>query len=149
MYADNTSITSGNEILRVLENRINVDLASLNEWLKANRLSLNMIKSEYIIIGSAPRLNNFSAEPSLHIGNVKLKRVTCKKTLGVVINQNLGWHDYIDTIAKKVKRGLGVLKRISDFTPFDFLIKVYYAIIQLRLDYCSSVWDNCYKGLKD
>ena len=63
-----------------------------------------------MIIGSAPRLNNLSAEPSLHTRNVKLKRVTCKKTLGVVIDQNLGWHDHIDTIVEKVKRGLGVLK---------------------------------------
>ena len=50
MNADSTSITSGNENLHVIENRINADLASLNEWLKADRLSLNMIKSKYIII---------------------------------------------------------------------------------------------------
>ena len=53
-----------------------------------------------MIIGSPPRLNNLSAKPSLQVGNVKLKRVTCKKTLGVVIYQNLGWHDHIETIVK-------------------------------------------------
>ena len=89
MYADDTSITSGNENLNVLENRINADLASLNKCLKANHLSLNMIKSEYMIIGSAPRLNNLGAEPSLRIGNVNMKRVTCKKILGVVLTKIL------------------------------------------------------------
>ncbi len=50
MYADDTSITSGDTDVMCLENRINADLANLNEWLIANRLSLNTIKSKYMIL---------------------------------------------------------------------------------------------------
>ena len=41
MYVDDTSITSGDSDVTMLENRINKDLSGLNHWLKANRLSLN------------------------------------------------------------------------------------------------------------
>ena len=46
MYADDTSITSGDSDVTMLENRINKDLSGLNDWLKANRLSLNTVKGE-------------------------------------------------------------------------------------------------------
>ena len=103
MYAGDTSITSGDSDVTILENRINKDLSGLNDWLKANRLSLNTVKSEYMII------NKLKADPNLLIGNVKLKRVKSKKILGVVIDQSLGWNDHIDSVCKKVKKGLGVL----------------------------------------
>ena len=81
MYADDTSISSGSEKIEELESRINSDLASMNEWLNANRLSLNATKTEYMLIGSAPRINRLTAEPVLYIGNTRLKRVKFKKLL--------------------------------------------------------------------
>ena len=102
-----------------------------------------------MITGSTQRMNTFKAGPNLLIGNVKLKRVKNKKILVVVIDQSLGWHDHIDSVCKKVKKGLGVLRRIRDVVPSDSLIKVFNATIQPHFDYCSSVWDNCSKSLKD
>ena len=133
MYADDTSITSGDSDVTMLENRINKDLSGLNDWLKANRLCLNTVKSEYMIIGSAQRINKLKADPNLLIGNVKLKRVKTKTILGVVIDRSLGWHDHIDSVCKKVKKGLGVLRRIRDVVPSDSLIKVFNATIQPHL----------------
>ena len=51
--------------------------------------------------------------------------------------------------AKKVKNGLGILKRIRDYVPCDSLIKIYNAIVLPHFDYCSSLWNSCGKGLKD
>ncbi len=149
MYADDTSITMGNENFNLMENRINEDLQNLCIWLRANHLSLNIVKSEYMIIGSVQRIRNLSREPSLFIGNVKLKRVKHKKILGVTVDENLSWHAHITNTVKKVKSGLSVLRQIRDFVPVDALKKVYYAIIQPHFDYCSSVWDNCNKGFKE
>ena len=100
-----------------VENRINKDLSGLNDWLKANRLSLNTVKSEYIIIGSAQRINKLKADPNLLIENVKLKRVKSKKILGVVIDQSLGWHDHIDSVCKKVKRVLVYCEKFGMLYP--------------------------------
>ena len=43
MYADDTSITSGDSDVIMLENRINKDLSGLNDWLKSHSLSLNTV----------------------------------------------------------------------------------------------------------
>ena len=98
MYADDTSVTIGNENFNLMENRINEDLQNLCIWLRANHLSLNIVKSVYMIIGSVQRIRNLSREPSLFIGNVKLKRVKHKKILGVTVDENLGWHEHISII---------------------------------------------------
>ena len=48
--ADNTNISFHN--LVELQDLINADLIKLNSWLKANKLSLNIAKTEFMLIGS-------------------------------------------------------------------------------------------------
>ena len=55
-----------------------------------------------------------SVQPSLFIGNAKLKRVKHKKVLGVTVDEYLSWHDHISNIVKKVKSG-----QTRDFVPLD------------------------------
>ena len=70
-------------------------------WLRANHLRLNIVKSEYMIIGSVQRIRNLSREPSLFIGNARLKRVKHKKVLGVTVDEYLSWHDHISNVVKR------------------------------------------------
>ena len=66
MYADDTSITMGNENFNLMENRINEDLQNLCIWLRANHLSLNIVKSEYMIIGSVQQIRNLRGNLHYH-----------------------------------------------------------------------------------
>ena len=52
MFADDTNITVAADSLTELENKINIDLENLNGWLVANRLSLSVTKTEFMVIGS-------------------------------------------------------------------------------------------------
>ena len=52
MYADDTSISLAAANVSDLENEINIELINLNWWLKANKLSLNIAKAEFMIIES-------------------------------------------------------------------------------------------------
>ena len=56
MYADDTSISLAAANVSDLENEINRELINLNRWLKANKLSLNIAKTEFMIIGSRQRI---------------------------------------------------------------------------------------------
>ena len=57
MFADDTSVSLAASTLQELENALNQALQNLNIWLKVNKLSLNIAKTEYMIIGSRQRLN--------------------------------------------------------------------------------------------
>ena len=56
MFADDTNITVAADSLTDLENKINLDLENINRWLLANRLSLSVAKTEFMVIGSYQRV---------------------------------------------------------------------------------------------
>ena len=43
-----------------LENDINLELRNLQRWLITNRLSLNIAKTEFIVMGSNPQIHALS-----------------------------------------------------------------------------------------
>jgi hypothetical protein len=60
MYADDTNISMQSNNLSELENLLNAEIANLNTWLEANKLSLNVAKTEFmILIGFRQRLSTF------------------------------------------------------------------------------------------
>ncbi|KAL9979041.1 hypothetical protein ACROYT_G016633 [Oculina patagonica] len=148
MYADDTSITSSGIDTHSIEPKLNEDLKKLENWLDANRLSINVVKTEYMIIGSRKRLNHANLDLNLKIGDTNLKRVEKTVSLGVTLDENLTWKEHVSNISKKVSKGLGVLMRTREILPNDSLNQIYKSIIQPHFDYCSPVWHTCDKGLR-
>ena len=54
MFADNTNITASRDSIHEVQAAVNSDWENLRKWLVANRLSLNVAKTEFILIGSKP-----------------------------------------------------------------------------------------------
>jgi hypothetical protein len=45
--------------------RLNTELENVDEWLTANKLTLNIEKTEYMIIGSYKRISNIQKEDEI------------------------------------------------------------------------------------
>ena len=56
MFADDTSLTVKGKIIDEIELGLNEDLDNIRLWLQANKRSLNVAKTEYVLIGSRQRL---------------------------------------------------------------------------------------------
>ena len=56
MFADDTTITISCSSLADLEQETNLELLNLHCWQKANKLSLNVAKTEFMVIGSRQKL---------------------------------------------------------------------------------------------
>ena len=78
-----------------------------------------------------------------------LSHFRCSKSLGVLIDENLTWENHVDSLSKKTASGIGAMKRISHCLPPTALHDVYYGLVQWYFDYCSVVWGNCSKTLRD
>ena len=107
-------------------------------WLVTNKLTLNIDKTEYMLIGTHQRLSKFSCDPNISIGGNKLKRVYVKKSLGILIDGNLCCNEQIDNIGKKVSKG--ILRRAKPYISQESLDYLYQSLIQPHFDYCSMVW---------
>ena len=149
MFADDTNITTKGLNVEEIQTRLNYDLEHIHQWLLANKLTLNKDKTEYMIIGSRQRLSNIEIDPTIELGESKIKRVKHSKTLGIIIDDQLLWKKQVETTVSKVSKGIGMLRRIKSCVPKRTLIKVYNAIILPHFDYCSLVWSNCSEYLLD
>lgn len=63
MYADDTHLTYANNDICSMEASLNQNFSSINCWLLASKLTLNMTKSELMLIGSRQKLNSLTVLP--------------------------------------------------------------------------------------
>ena len=151
MYADDTSISIAASSLPELESALNTELTYLHEWLNVNKLSLNIAKTELMLIRSRQRLSATTTGHSLtvQIKGHEIDRVPHTKSLGVHIDQNLSWSKHVNETAKIVSSGIGALKRLRPFICGDTAILLYRALIEPYFDYCCPVWDGLSNELAD
>ena len=121
------------------------ELNNLAFWLRANRLSLNVAKTELMITGSRQRLNAQCEEIDISIDDKTIKRVDRTKSLGLTIDAQLSWSKHVDEICKKASSAIGALKRVRPFISKEVAVQIYNALILPHFDYCSPVWD-CVRG---
>ena len=145
MFADDTNITQSAKTLTNLKQAFTPELSNLSCWLKANKLRLNVAKTELMIIGSRQRLSVQNEDVEIRIDDQIIKRVGHTKSLGVTIDAHLPWCRHVEEISRKVSSAIGALKRVRAFTPKETAIEIYNARILLNFDHCSPVWD-CLSG---
>ena len=132
-----------------LEIMINTELANVNTWLKAIKLSLNVVKMNFMTIGSRQRLQT-RAEVSIqaHIEGKEIKRVDSSKPLGLKIDKTLSSSKLIDNISNRISSGIGALKRVRIFINTHSATKIYQALTSHHFMYCCSVWDGLSQATK-
>ena len=134
IYADDTHLTLAGNSFDSIELNLNEDLASVSEWLTANKLTLNKSKTEFMIIGSRQRLKTLPHSPSLKIDWAPISQMPSTKS-------------HIENLSKKIAFGIGALKRIGPFVPHKTLLFIYNSSVKLHFDYCNVVWGSWNKTL--
>ena len=146
IYADDTSISFTAKSVNDLNMTLNKELDSLRKWLQGNKLSLNVLKTQTMVIGSRPNFKKISTKlvepPSFTIGGFDVEMVGNIKYLGVQIDRHLAWDEPIHFARYKVSRAIGFLKYAKNLLPQDTLCKTYRGIVEPHLSYCCSVWGH-------
>ena len=76
-------------------------------------------------------------------GNI-IPFTTNTKFLGINIDNNLIWKAHINHITTKIKKGVGVLLRLSKELSY-ILMLIYNTIFLLYLTYCCIIWGFTYE----
>ena len=76
LFADDTNLTASGPSITDIDNAVNSDIQNLRNWLIANKLSLNVTKTEVMLIGS-PQMtkNTFCPQPNILIENKRIQQV--------------------------------------------------------------------------
>ena len=97
--------------LSILETNINIELNNICIWLCANKLSLNIEKSSFVIF-HPPQKKLQSHNLNLAINNKQLKREFCIRYLGILIDSNSNLKGQVEGIVKKIRRSIGILPKL-------------------------------------
>ena len=144
LFADDTTILfSSNDIVSQIP-LINKELLEVGNWFKANKLSVNATKTNYMIMGS-PKMTSMIDQTDIILDNTKLDRVTKTKFLGVIIDENLTWKNHIDGITKTISRNISMINKLKFFVPERTLRTLYCTLVLPFVNYGIHIWGQEYK----
>ena len=129
--------------LKYLISTVNDELESLCNWFKANRLSINVKKTNFIIFSSPTKIINIPI--NIKIDGSQITPVASVKFLGVYIDQYLNWNDHIQYISSKIAKTIGIINKIKYLLNSDTRRLLYNSLILPYLTYCNMLWINASK----
>ena len=137
LFADDTTLYYSHRNLKYLKWCLEQDLAILADWFRANKLTLNINKSDCILFGAKNKQNI-----NLSLDGIELPCVRHTKFLGVWIDENLTWDKHVNELALKLKRNQKLLQMSKKFLSYHALLNLYYAQFHSHLSYSIITWGN-------
>ena len=98
MYADDTSLCLQSKDLSRLNEAVNEDLAHLDTWLTSHKLSLNVAKTQSMLVSTKAKrnvLNMSNQNLQIKIHGTELEAVNKIKYLGVKVDNSLDWKSQV------------------------------------------------------
>ena len=140
-FADDTNLLYHHKNPKILRKHMNADLKLLFDWLCANRLSLNVSKTEFIIF--KPPRAKLTNRITLTLNRTQIFDSTKIRYLGVILDNKLTWKFHIFELSKKLNRAVGMLYKLRRLNcSRQILLSLYFAIFQSHLTYGICLWGN-------
>ena len=139
LFADDTNIFLNGKDIQNLFNTLHVELSKLYTWLLANKLTLNISKTHFMVFHRAKQKKY---KIVIEINNILIEQVRHIKFLGVIFDDNLDWSNHISYINTKIAKGIRIICIAKKYFSTTALINLYHAFIFPYLIYCVEVWGN-------
>lgn len=152
-YADDTAILFSGKSWEETFQSAERGMSTIHKWLQMNLLTLNTKKTKFICFHKTastcpPPIDDIKIHacnqhiPSLdNACNCELIQKTMDiKYLGVVLDEKLNFSAQIKTLATRIRKVIGVMKKLRDVCSINILKTVYLAICQSLLNYCIGIW---------
>ena len=142
LFADDTNLFCTGSNLSDLVCRINQEIKTIYSWVKANKLSLNIDKTNFRL--DLPQKGFSRVMGELQIEGMRIMEVHETKFLGVFIDNKLSWKPHIRYFCTKVAKGIDVILKARKVFDHETLSTLYYTFVYPYLNYCIHVWGRTY-----
>ena len=137
-FADDTTLYYADKNLDVLKCCVEHDLNIILDWFRANSLTLNVQKTNYLLFALDKRRHAVY----LNVDNTLIKPSNSTKFLGIVIDDKLEWTLHVRNVLTKMKRNYNLMRLGKNLSSIHGLKSVYYAHVYSHLNYCISIWGS-------
>ena len=121
-FADDTTIYTSGLNIDNLVSSLNIELNCVGQWLIANKLSLNILKSKYMLIYNRQNTGNLN----ILIRNNNLIRANEINFVLVIIDHKLISKRRIQNLSKRRSQSIGDIYPISNFIPYRIQIHTHF-----------------------
>ena len=126
LFADDTTVLIEGTNINTMIAALNCELAKLTEWLNANKLSINVSKSHYMVFHRSRRKIN---KGNILLDTTILSQVTYTKFLGVILDDKLKWTHHISCIKNKISKGMGIILKARKVLKKKVLLQLYHSLV--------------------
>ena len=144
LFADDTNVFYSHKSLQKLNQIVNEELGLMAEWFSANKLTLNLDKTNFILFKSHRKIGSSEDLLKLSVNGMPITKVNSIKFLGVYVDQHLAWKEHINAISVKIAKNTGILRRVSHLLPEHIRLTLYHTLIYPYLTYCNMIWTSTY-----
>ena len=137
-FADDTNLLNINDSPKKVQKQLNIDLKLLNNWLLANKISLNSKKTEMIIFQKPGFKLNW--DWNVRLNGYKLHLSDQIKYLGIFLDRFLNCHYQSNLLMQKLARAIGMLSKVRYYVQDIELKNIYHAIFESHIRYGCMIW---------
>ena len=145
LFADDSTLSLCGKNPRLLIQTANIELEKFYYWCIANRLTVNTLKTYYMLFSNRPPDNlpplliksNFTYE--------QINRVQEIKFLGVFYDPKMTFKTHCANLTTRLARTSALIYRVKDLMPTNVLKILYHAHVSSILNYCNIIWSNTYE----
>ena len=137
-FADDTCLLNIKDSIKKINKVVNKDLKFLIQWLHANKISLNVAKTEVIIFRRKKKQLDFDL--NLKICGKKLQASSYVKYLGIYLDQYLDWSPHVNHLSHKLVKANAMLCKLRHYVNEATIKSIYYVIFHSNLSYVCTAW---------
>ena len=116
------------------------DIVNLQEWSEKWQLKFNEDKCKVMHIGP------HNPDLIYTMNNANLKACKFEKDLGVIIDEDLKFHNHVSEAVKKANKILGLIKHTFKCLDIDTVPTLYKSLVRPYLEYGNVIWYPRYKS---
>ena len=138
--ADDTNLLHSSNSMKKINRYINHELKLTVHRLRANRISLNVDKTEIIIF--RPKCKDATKKLNFRISGPQIYISKQVKYLGLMLVESLAWSSHISMLKAKLSRANGLLAKLRYYTSSKLLTTIYNALFESHMRWLPNLGTN-------
>ena len=142
LFADDTSLFTIVQDSNTAANDMNHDLELISKWAHDWRMSFNPDPQKQAVQLIFSKRKAEANHPVILFNNLPVMQVVEHKHLGLVLDSKLSFSTHIKSAISKTRKGIGMLRFLSSYLPWNTLNDLYKLYVRPHLDYGDVIYHD-------
>ena len=151
LFADDSSLFIKVVNVEEAHHTLTCDLNEISAWARLWKMKFNpdISKQAIEVVFSCKYEKTRGVHPPLFFNDIPVARKTSTKHLGIILDEKLTFREHILEAIEKAKKGLSLMKFLSNFVNRKTLVLTYTMHVRPHLEYGDIIFHDSARYLMD